>query len=202
MIRARVPATADPAGGPVALTAVSGTAGWLGDRSNWRLVTTPAPMPGANPDVVKVELVDRPHFGLVDDAAAFAGDKTVAVWLPDRRLALTWRAFHSKDPPLVLQAAVEGGTQRLPAAGHRRMVVDASSGINLTLTTPMGASLSVRSVQYHDGDATIGSPITAAPFTLAWRPTTPGPHPVFAVWQAADGSTGTTSVGLVVVRSP
>ncbi|HWW75319.1 MAG TPA: hypothetical protein VNZ44_07985, partial [Pyrinomonadaceae bacterium] len=84
---------------------------------------------------------------------------------------------------------------------HRRIVVDASDTMELALT-PAGTPPDVRAVQYLDGDTPIGAPVTAAPWSVRWSPRTPGIHAVLATWQARDGSTGVSDLGLVIARRP
>ena len=196
MIRLRLPADAKPAAGPVALLPVAAASGWLADRTNWRVVT----MEGKPTSVVRVELTAKANFATVAPYDEFEGDKAAAIWLPDGRVAATWRAFESRLAPLVLQAAA--GTVRLPATGQRRMVVNPGTAVALSVTAAAGALPPLKSLQFHDGDQTIGPALKAAPFSTTWTPTTPGAHPLFAIWEDAQGNTGTTSAGLVVVRTP
>lgn len=72
MCRARYPANASPANGPVSLLAVDETSGWLAD-----------------PDSGKTGLVAIAPY------ASYPKDKTAADWLPSRRMAYLFRAFAS-----------------------------------------------------------------------------------------------------------
>jgi hypothetical protein len=176
MFRARVPADVPTAGTPAKLKPVRLEDGWLGDRATW-----------------------DSHFPTVAPWADYKGDKASAVWLPNRAIAMLWRAFESKDPPVRIDAATADGKARLPEGKKRRMVVEA--GATIVLQAAVNAGTDVRKVRFYAGDQALGE-VTEAPWRAEWKSAPPRPHGVFAEWESASGKSGVSNPALVVVRKP
>jgi len=176
MFRARVPADASAAGGPVTLKPLRLEDGWLGDRVTW----------------------DSP-WATVAPWSEYKGDRAAAVWLPNPAIAFLWRAFESKDPPVRIDAATADGKVRLPEGKKRRMVVEA--GTTIVLEAAVNARTDVRKVRFYAGDQVLGD-VAQAPWKTEWKNASPGPHGVFAAWESASGKEGVSNPALVVVRKP
>jgi len=175
---ARIPKDASPLTGPVKLKALREQDGWLGDRGSWET-----------------------HFATVASWADYPGDKSAALWLPNRYVACVWRAFQSKDPPVILEVSTADGKVKLPAASpkvERGMMADANE--DLLLEAIVRANLPLRRVQFYDGDVLIGE-TPLAPWRVTWKNASQGPHAVFAQWETLEGKPGVSNPALVVVRS-
>ena len=176
MFRARVPADADAAGGPVTLKPVRLEDGWLGDRATW-----------------------EGHFATIAPWSEYPGDRAAAVWLPNRALAFLWRAFESKDPPVRIDAASADAKVRLPEGKKRRMVVEAGAAV--VLEAVVSAGTDVRTLRFYAGDQVLGE-VAQAPWRVAWKDAPSGPHGVFALWESASGKQGVSNPVLIVVKRP
>lgn len=174
----RVPKDWDPLQGPARLKDLRLEDGWLGDCTTW--------------DTTWPEIAPYGEF---------KGDKSKAVWLPNRAMAYLWRAFQSKQSPVELNAvAVPEKVQiwRYHPKRGQSMMVDPGLDITLGVTVPEGVD--VRKVLYYDGDSLLGES-TAAPWTAAWKAPPAGPHALLATWKTADGKPGATTPALVIVRT-
>jgi hypothetical protein len=174
----RVPASWDPLSGPVPLKPMKESDGWLGDRAS-------------------VE----GNFATVTSFAEYHGDKALASWFPSRASALVWRAFVSKDSPLILEAAASDASTSLPPLkpnGERGMMVNPGRDVTLRVrfSKPMDRPMAIQQIEYFDGDVSLGT-TKAEPWNLEWKNPPQGAHPVYAVWTMADGSQGTTSPALI-----
>jgi len=174
---ARLPKDASALGGPVKLRELKEKDGWLGDRGTWET-----------------------HFATVASWADYRGDRSAAVWLPNRYVACVWRAFQSKNPPVVLEAATADGRAKLPPANpkaERGLMVDPDAELRLEATVAGGAA--VKKVQFHDGDVLLGE-ATQAPWQFTWKSIPRGPHALFVQWETADGTRGVSNPALLIVR--
>jgi hypothetical protein len=172
---ARVPQDWDPLKGPAVLKEIKLEDGWLGDCATWE--TTWAAIAPYN---------------------EFKGDKSKAVWLPNRAMAYLWRAFQSKDAPVELTASA--GKDQLkryqPRAGQQ-LVVDPGQDVAIGAIGVEG--LNVKKIGYYAGDVPLGES-AAAPWSVVWKSPAPGPYPLLATWETADGKPGATTAALVIVR--
>lgn len=175
---ARIPADADASAGPPALREIRLEDGWLGDHDT---IKTTAPVIAAWAD--------------------YTGDRSRAVWLPDRGAAMVWRAWQAKEPPVQMNAEAADGSARMPAWKpkiSRDLMV--SPGVDVVLSVAPEAGAEVRKVRYFDRDRLVGEGDASAEFRFTWKSPTAGAHPVYAEWETADGKTGVTNPGLVIVR--
>jgi len=175
--RLRLPKNTPAPGKPVTLRPIDRTAGWLGDRSN-----------------------EKTHFAPIAPTGEFKGEKSKAVWLPDRTVAFVWRAMQSNDPPVVLHAAAADGSATLPKANpktERGMTVGPGIAMKLSVTAREGTQLA--EVTYFDGDRPLGK-ATSAPWEMVWRGAAAGAHAISAIWTDAAGQKNTTNPALVIVR--
>lgn len=174
---ARIPAEVDPAAGPVPLKPLRLEDGWLGDRE-----TTTG------------------QWAAVAPYDEFKGDRSQAVWLPNRAVAYVWRALEARDPPVTIEAATPDGKTKLPPAGpkaSRDLIVNPE--IELALSAGVRAGAAVRKIQFFDGDGLVGE-VTQAPWEWTWKKPTPGSHAIMAVYELADGKVGTSNPALLLVR--
>jgi hypothetical protein len=176
MFRARVPADADAAAGPVKLKPLRLEDGWLGDRTTW-----------------------DSQFATIAPWAEYKGDKAAAVWLPNRAIAYLWRAFESKDAPVRIEATTLDGKVKLPADRKRQMVVEAGTDIVLEAVVSDGAD--VKKLQFYDGDRLLGE-VAQSPWKLTWKNAPSSPHGVFVLWESASGKQAVSNPALIVVKRP
>lgn len=167
MARQRYPSgTVWPATGPVPLLAVNEADGWLTD-----------------PDSYKNGLADIAPY------AAYTKDKTVAGWLPNRRLAYIFRAFASYN-----KATTEATIG--PGAGP----VDWDTILTYAIGEP-GAPWT--SVDFFEGDVFLKRVTQAegAPLSVATTGIAPGYSVFHALVTLADGTQRTTIPRRVFVRA-
>ena len=104
-VRLRYPAGADPRKGPVPLTALDPSRGWVADNTTWKSGLTK-----------------------IAPAADFRGDVGQSSWLPTEDLAFIYRAYATYDNPLkIVSPAMSGGAARVfdPGANVTIVVDDA-----------------------------------------------------------------------------
>lgn len=150
--------------------------GWLGDRTS----------------------IDG-TFATVASWSDYKGDRNAASWFPNREMAYIWRAWQSKNAPLVLEAASADGKAKLPVWSpkvSRGLTVDAGTVLILSATAKDGVA--PNRVTYFAGDQAIGE-AKSSPWTASWTPA-PGSHAVWAQWEEADGKLGAANPALVMVR--
>ena len=166
MFRARFPTGASPVNGPVALLAVSEAEGWLTD-----------------PDSYKQGLA------VIAPYAAYTKDKSVAGWLPNRRLAYIFRAFASYDKATPT-ATVSTGTG--PA--------DWGTAITYTIGQPVAPWTSI---DFYEGDVLLKHVTSANGDSLSvdLTPASPGYSVLHALVTFADGTQRTTVPRRVFVRA-
>jgi hypothetical protein len=166
MFRARFPVGASPMAGLVPLLAVNEADGWLTD-----------------PDSYKNGFADIAPY------AAYVKDKTVAGWLPNRRLAYIFRAFASYNKPSA-QATISPGTGPVDW--------------DTTLTYAIGElGEAWTSVDFFEGDVFLKhvTPADGAPLSVATMAPAPGYSVFHAVVTLADGTQRTTMPRRVFVRA-
>lgn len=170
---------------PGALKPMKQEDGWLGDRGNWN--TT---------------------FANVAPWKDFEGDRSQAVWLPDRATAYVWRAYQVRNAPIQLAARTADGSARLGDFAVRQsfqMVANVGSDIELSITVAKQdadeAAVEIKKLQFFNGDQLIGER-TEAPWTITWTKPAAGSHAVFAVYETAEGKMGSTNPALMVIRKP
>lgn len=154
--------------------------GWLGDRETW-----------------------ESHLPTVAPWREYEGDKSKAVWLPDRATAYIWRAYQVRDSPVHLTASSDDGKARLGRFRPRRefqMMTDLGQDVSLGVSIEQD-EVKLQKVQYFVGDKRIAE-VTEAPYTFTWPSPPQGAHSVFALYTTEDGKQGTTNPGLIVIRKP
>jgi hypothetical protein len=176
MVRARLPADADPRGGPVALIPLAEESGWLGNVSDW---STIAPY------------------------AEYQGDRRAAAWFPSRGLALLWQGFMLKQPPATLTWPTQpyrwsdGFTQE-PAPNFGRKPRDLRASLPLeivaTIGQPSGGALSVYTLAGELGAAALSPDGKQA--ALRGARLDPGLHAFVVV---RDGRAASYPAGLVLL---
>jgi hypothetical protein len=189
MIRARLPADADPRRGPVKLVPLKQEDGWLADTDTWRGGWGAAA--GAT---------------TIAAWADYKGDKAKAVWLPDQGTAILYRAIATYGNPLKLTLvdvaavanAASSGTL-LRSVGGR--VVD--PGTRLRVQCDASGLRDWQDIEFYDGNELLGTVKAGQPlecdFTVEPR------HTVYALVAVAHTSRGQvrTSYPLhVLVRDP
>jgi len=173
----RLPKYPPRSGGPVKLRNVKLSDGWLGQ----------------SPKI-------KTNLAVVARYNEYKGDKTKAVWLPNRSVAMVWRAMQSNDPPIILQASSGDGSAKLPKANpksERQMTIPPGGSIILQATIRRGFGVS--KLEYYDGDRLIGQ-ATKAPWRVDWTQAPAGPRAVWAMWTSSDGKKGVSNPALILVR--
>ena len=180
LIEARLPRDASALDVPPKLREIKLVGGWLGDWTNVQGVWAP-----------------------IAAYADYPGDKSRAAWFPNRALAMTWRAWQTKDSPVVLEAASADGATKLPPWSPktaRDLMV--ASGVDIQLGATVREGYEVKWLQFFDGDQLLGE-VQSAPWQLVWKNPTPGAHAVFVQWKSSAGQPGAANPALIVVkRSP
>lgn len=180
IIAARLPQEAGARVGTSELRPVKLETGWLGDVAST-----------AN------------QWAAIAPWAEFQGDRSRAAWFPNRAVAMVWRAWQTKDSPVVLEAASTEGTTKLPAWSPktaRDLMV--ASGVDIQLGATVREGYEARWLQFFDGDQLLGE-VKSAPWQLVWKNPTPGAHALFVQWESSAGKPGAANPALVVVkRSP
>ena len=177
VIAARLAADADARLGVPKLREIKLEDGWLGDI-----------------DSVSNQWASIAHW------KEFKGDKSRAAWFPDRSVAYVWRAWQTKNSPLVLEVASADGSAKLPPWNPkiaRDLMLNPGADVHLGVTVAGG--MSVKNVQYFDGDTLLGS-VSAPPWQFVWRASRPGAHAIHAIWEDAEGKRGAVNPALVVIR--
>lgn len=132
--------------------------------------------------------------------AEYDGDKTHAAWFPNRAVAMIWRAWQTKDSPVVLTAETTDGAARLPAWSPKTARdLMANPGVDVQLGVAVKAGLAVKQVQFYSGDQLLGE-TKSAPWQFTWKIPSPGAHGVHATWETSDGQKGAVNPALVIVR--
>ena len=162
----RYPAGASPQFGAVTLLPVSEPAGWLTD-----------------PDSYKNGLAD------IAPSAAYAKDKTVAGWLPTRRLAYIFRAYASYHKA-TREVTISPGTGP----------VDWDTTLTYTIGEPVSPWTAV---DFFEGDVFLKRVTRAAgaALSVATTATTPGYSVFHSLVTLADGTQRTTMPRRVFVRT-
>ena len=166
MVRARYPAAASPATGPVPLLALHEADGWLAD-----------------PVSCKAGLADiAPYDG-------FSKDKSVAGWLPNRRLAYIFRAFASYNKATT-EATLSSGAG--PVAW--------GTSLTYTLGQPIAPWTAI---EFYEGDVLLKrvTPAEGGNLAVETTPTAPGYSVYHALVTFADGTQRTTTPRRVFVRA-
>jgi sugar lactone lactonase YvrE len=166
MFRARYPTGASPAAGPVPLLALNEQEGWLTD-----------------PDSYKTGLAEIAPY------ATYTKDRSVAGWLPNRRLAYVFRAFASSNKATA-DATVSTGTGP----------VDWGTTITYTIGPPVAPWTSA---EFYEGDVLLKRVTSASGDSLSvdLTPATPGYSVLHALVNLADGTRRTTMPRRVFVRA-
>lgn len=151
--------------------------GWLGDRATW----------------------DTP-YATIAPYAEYEGDKSVAVWLPTKAFAHTWRAYQSKASPWQLTASVEGGKGVGPIKPGKGAQLEMHAGQEVTLSVQsVVEGRSLARVRFFHEDQVIGE-ADGEPWAATWTPPGAGAYPVHAEWTDGDGKIGVTNSALFVVQ--
>lgn len=127
--------------------------------------------------------------------AEYRGDRAKAAWFPNRAAAWTWRAWQSRDSPVVLRA--RAGDATLPEWNAKRamdLMTDAGTEIVLSVK----AAGAVKGVRYFDGDVELGR--GGDGWAMVWRDAAKGCHVVHAQWEDESGKPGATNPALIIVR--
>jgi len=166
MMRARYPVDASPVNGAVQLRPVNEADGWLTDPDSY-----------------------KNGFAEVAPQAAYTKDKTVAGWLPSRRLAYIFRAFASYNKATG-QATLSTGSGP----------VDWNATLTYTISEPSG---SWTVVDFFEGDVLLKRVARAegAALTVSTNATAPGYSVFHALVTLADGTQRTTMPRRVFVRA-
>jgi len=166
MVRARYPAGASPADGPIQLLDVNELEGWLTDPASYKTgLATIAPY------------------------ASYTTDKSVAGWLPNRRLAYIFRAFASYNKATT-SATLSSGSGP----------VDSGTLVTYTISQP---SAPWATVEFYEGDVLLKRATSTDGGNLAaeFIPTKPGYLVFHAIIAFADGTQRTTMPRRVFVRA-
>jgi hypothetical protein len=175
---ARLPKNVPAGAGPPKLRDLRIEDGWLGDRGT----------------------IDG-NYATVTSWPDYKGDRETAAWFPDRATAYVWRAFESKEPPVVLKAESKDGKTRVVPPTPKEaseMLIDPDVDVVLGVAVREGTAL--RKVEFYDGDELLGA-AESAPWRFTWRKPARGLHPVFAQWQTTNGKRGVSNPSLIIVRS-
>lgn len=130
----------------------------------------------------------------------FKGDRTRAAWFPDRTMAFLWRAWQTKDSPVILEATAADGSASLPPwtpKTARDLMLN--PGVDVQLSVRIHEGLTLKKAQFLDGDTVLGE-VEAAPWQITWKTPQAGAHGIHAVWESTEGQRGAVNPGLVVVR--
>ncbi|MCC5848745.1 MAG: hypothetical protein JJU29_11690 [Verrucomicrobia bacterium] len=154
--------------------------GWLGDRDTWD--TT---------------------FATIAPWDEYTGDKSSAVWLPDRATAYVWRAYQTRTSPVHLTATTADGQASLGEFRPRReFQLMADIGRDITLGVSFDPeTTTLKRVIFYQGDQRLGE-VTEAPWQWTWSAPPQGAHAVFARYETADETPGSTNPGLLILRKP
>jgi hypothetical protein len=159
-------------GGP--LREIQPGKGWLGDRTSWDA-----------------------HNATIAPEAEYRGDKSAAVWLPDRAFAHVWRAFQSNNPPAQLTAETADGQVRLakfkPASPHELIT---PAGPSFQLGVELTGEIPVKAVRFFAADRLLGES-RSAPWAISHK-FPAGTHVVFAEVETSDGNKIVTNPALIV----
>lgn len=131
----------------------------------------------------------------------FRGDKSRAAWFPNRAVACVWRAWQSKNSPVLLEAASADGLAKLPAWSTkvaRDLMLD--PGVDVVLSVEAGQPVKITRVQFLDGDTVLGE-AASPPWRFTWHKPAPGAHAVHAIWEGDQEVRGAVDPVLVVVRT-
>ncbi|MBI5382918.1 MAG: immunoglobulin domain-containing protein [Opitutae bacterium] len=166
MVQARYPAGATPVNGPVSLVALDEQAGWLTDPESYQA-------------------------GLADIApyASYPKDKTVAGWLPSRRLAYIFRAFASYN-------------KATPTATLSTGAGPIAAGTPVTYTIGQPVALWT-AIEFYEGDILLrrSTPAESGALSVTATPTAAGYAVYHALVTFADGTQRTTVPRRVLVRT-
>lgn len=135
-------------------------------------------------------------WATVASSADYAGDRSRAVWLPNRGVAWTWRAWQSKESPVTLQA--QAGDAKLPEWSPKK-AMDLMTIAGTEIILSVRSDKAIKNVRYYDGDVEIG-PGSGDGWRLNWRDASNGCHAVHAQWEDEDANPGATNPALIVVR--
>lgn len=166
MFRTRYPIEASPVDGPVQLLPLNERDGWLTDPDSY-----------------------KNGFAEIAPYAAYTKDKTVAGWLPNRRLAYIFRAFASYNKATSVATLGTG-------AGP----VDWGTRVTYTIGEP---TVPWTAIEFYEGDELLKRimPAQGVPLAVSTIPTTPGYAVYHAVVTCADGTQKTTMPRRVFVRA-
>ncbi len=177
VIEARLPRDASALDAPPKLRDLKLEDGWLGDTT-------------------KISN----QWASIESWSGFKGEKSRAAWFPNRAVAFVWRAWQTKDSPVVLEASAADGSANLPAwsqKSSRDLMLN--PGVDVHLGVNIGEGIAVKKVQFLDGDIVLGE-MTAPPWQFNWRGPSRGAHAVHAIWEGNDGRRGAVNPALIVVR--
>lgn len=149
--------------------------GWLGDRA-----TTDG------------------TFAIIAPFAEYKGDKQKAAWFPNKSVATIWRAYQTKESPVMLRAAA-GDAKLADFSPKKSFDLMVNPGLDVVLSVAVKDGFSIKKVTFHEGDRLLGETTPGGEFK--WTAPAKGCHPVYAQWETADGKTGVSNPALITVRA-